>query len=88
MDMTISGSLVKFLKNDRWDSLDRIYSNPNIIDGMQFYFEISYGDKRDTTQLNNVWVPSLYKLAQIVNSAVPDSLRFDLRVPKWNVSAP
>jgi hypothetical protein len=87
MDQATSDTLIKFLETEPWGSLNRIYSNHEIMDGMQFAFAIDYGGMRDTVQLSNVWVPPLHKLARLVNDILPDTLRFHLELPN-KVSAP
>jgi hypothetical protein len=72
-----------FLNNENLDTLNRIYNNPAIIDGMQFYFQIDYRNKSKKVQLGNLWLPQLLKLANIVNSILPDSLKYDLSEPKY-----
>jgi hypothetical protein len=80
MDTATSDTLIKFLETEPWSSLNQIYFNPQIMDGRQFVFEIDYRLMRDTVQLSNMWVPPLHRLAQLVNSIVPDSLRFHLEL--------
>ena len=81
INRAFSDSFTSFLDREPWDSLKRFYSDSTIQDGMQFYFEIKYGNRADTAQLNNVWVPSLLKLTQLVNTTLPDSLKFNLHIP-------
>ena len=76
-------SFYTFLKQESLDTLQRIYDT-GVPDGMQFFFKIDYQGKSKIVQLGNIWVPQLFRLAQIINTVLPDSLKYDLRVAKYS----
>jgi hypothetical protein len=69
-------SFYNFLNKESLDTLRKIYNNPNIMDGMQLSFQIDYKSKNIEVQLGNIWIPSLLKLALMINTTLPDSLRY------------
>lgn len=74
----------KLLNNEQFDTLKSIYSDPTIMDGMQYYFQIDYRTKRKKVNLSNMWIPQLLKLTEIVNSILPDSLKYKIQLPKYS----
>jgi hypothetical protein len=76
-------SFYTFLKQESLDTLQRIYDT-GVPDGMQFFYEIDYRDKIKKVQLGNIWIPQLLRLTQIVNTILPDSLKYNLAVAKYS----
>jgi|WetSurMetagenome_2_1015567.scaffolds.fasta_scaffold149036_2 hypothetical protein len=78
----LADTLISFLQSVRLDTLQRIYSNFAVADGMQYYFQLEFRGDIKKVQLSNIWVPQLLRLTQIVNAALPDSLRLSVELPR------
>jgi len=79
---SILDSIYSFLQQKSLDTLKDTYSDNYTQDGMQLLFDIKSQSISKTVHLDNVWVPQLFRLTNIVNSTLPDSLKLNLAMPR------
>jgi hypothetical protein len=57
------------------DSLEDIYHNYGIIDGLRFYFETGLNEKSFSTYVSNAYSRKVFDVIDVMNKQLPDTLR-------------
>jgi hypothetical protein len=82
IDHFVADSICNLLKVSGLDTIQRVYMNPAILDGLVIAFKIRFQQKETRVQLMNYWIEPLYNLVLFVNKSLPEEYKMDLRIPK------